>query len=182
MKKESLPQKILIILSDLLETGIDILVWDYKSLQEKSGISSLYFPPSPLFYKGLSSLKQNKFIKAKKAKNRKEIILTKKAKSEIVKYKLKDKIDNTKWDGKWRGISWDVPEASRKDRDYLRRQLKWIGFKELQKSFWIFPYDIKKEMENLFQLYKNDLMGDIRFLVIEKIEDDSDLKKYFKLR
>ena len=53
--------------------------------------------------------------------------------------------------------------------------------KELQKSLWIFPFEIKNEIEELIKLYREELAGDIRFLTIEKVEDDSDLKKYFNV-
>lgn len=78
-------------------------------------------------------------------------------------------------------ICWDVPEISRKDRDYLRNRLRWLGFKELQKSLWVFPFNIENEVKELIKFYKKDLAGDVRFLTIEKIENDSDLRKYFKL-
>jgi DNA-binding transcriptional regulator PaaX len=54
-----------------------------------------------------------------------------------------------------------------------------LGFKELQKSAWIFPYDIKKDIEELMEIAKYNTQGDIRFLTVEKIEEDDDLKKWF---
>ncbi|OGE44351.1 hypothetical protein A3B45_03670 [Candidatus Daviesbacteria bacterium RIFCSPLOWO2_01_FULL_39_12] len=41
------------------------------------------------------------------------------------------------WDGKWRIVIWDIPEKRRVARDLLRYKLKWLGFKQLQKSVWI---------------------------------------------
>jgi len=47
------------------------------------------------------------------------------------------KLIDEKWDGKWRIVIWDVPEKRRVARDLLRYKLKWLGFKQLQKSVWI---------------------------------------------
>jgi len=69
---------------------------------------------------------------------------------------------------------------SRRDRDFLRRELLWMGFKELQKSVWIYPYEIEKELKALLEFWKADFAGDIRFLTIENM-DDKDLREYFNL-
>lgn len=50
---------------------------------------------------------------------------------------IKMKLDDEPWDGRWRIIIWDVPEKRRVTRDLLRYKLKWLGFKQLQKSIWI---------------------------------------------
>lgn len=47
------------------------------------------------------------------------------------------KVINEKWDGKWRIVIWDIPENRRVARDLLRYKLKWLGFKQLQKSVWV---------------------------------------------
>lgn len=47
------------------------------------------------------------------------------------------KLVDEKWDGKWRIVIWDVPEKRRVARDLLRYKLKWLGFKQLQKSVWV---------------------------------------------
>ncbi|MBI2020223.1 hypothetical protein HYS94_02275 [Candidatus Daviesbacteria bacterium] len=44
--------------------------------------------------------------------------------------------ENTKWDGKWRLVIWDVPEKRRQARDLLRYKLKQLGFKQWQQSVW----------------------------------------------
>lgn len=182
MKENSISHKVLFFLGNLLELGIEILTWDYKTLQRKSGIKYMYIPPQPLFYRGLNSLKKNRFIKTKIVKGKKVIQLSNKGKLELLRYRLKLKTKKLKWDGKFRGVSWDIPEISRIDRDFLRGLLKWLGFKELQKSLWIFPYEIKNDLKELIRFCKKGLEGDIRFLTIEEIEDDEDLKKNFSLK
>jgi len=161
---------------DLLEVGFEI-VFDYPEILRGY---SLYRIDRPLFYKGISHLKKYGYLQEKKIKNKKKLYLTPKGRVVIIKNILKQKKEKKlKWDGKWRTIIFDVPETSRRDRDFLRRELNWIGFKELQKSVWVYPYEIEKELKVLLKLWKVDFAGDIRFLTIEKMENDEDLRKYF---
>lgn len=46
---------------------------------------------------------------------------------------------NRAWDGKWRMILFDLPEAKRTVRNELRKQLKAAHFGGLQRSAWITP-------------------------------------------
>lgn len=49
---------------------------------------------------------------------------------------IKMRLEDEKWDGKWRLVSWDIPESRRKARDLLRHQLKQLGFIKFQNSIW----------------------------------------------
>lgn len=49
---------------------------------------------------------------------------------------VKMKLNNEKWDGKWRLVIWDIPEKRRVVRDILRFKLKQLGFTRWQKSVW----------------------------------------------
>lgn len=49
----------------------------------------------------------------------------------------KMRLEDEKWDGKWRLVIWDIPEKRRNARDLLRHQLKQLGFKKYQQSVWI---------------------------------------------
>lgn len=48
----------------------------------------------------------------------------------------KMRLEDEKWDGKWRLVIWDIPEKRRRARDLLRHQLKQLGFKKFQQSVW----------------------------------------------
>jgi len=84
-----------------------------------------------------------------------------------------------KWDGKWRMVAFDIPEQYKRGRDALRHKLKYIGFKELQKSVFIFPYDCKKEIAFLVDLF--ELKKYVRFGVLESVDNSDYLKKVFNL-
>jgi phenylacetic acid degradation operon negative regulatory protein len=45
------------------------------------------------------------------------------------------------WDGKWRLVIYDIPEAQKHNRTYLRRLLQDLGFGKIQLSSWASPYD-----------------------------------------
>lgn len=127
--------------------------------------------------KAIKNLQSMDYIKIDEAKRK--AYLTEKGVLEFIKFRIKNR--ESIWDGKWRLIVFDIPEEKRKQRDFLRERLKWLGFKELQKSVWIFPYDIKKELEEVMTICKPDISGDIRFMTVNKIEDDKDLRDYFGL-
>ena len=85
-----------------------------------------------------------------------------------------------KWDGKWRLVIFDISEMKKFLRELFRGKLKEMGFYQLQKSVWVHPFDCQAEIELLrefFGLSKNEL----RLIVAEKIENDKELRKIFKL-
>ena len=49
---------------------------------------------------------------------------------------IKMRLEDEKWDGKWRLVIWDIPEKRKKVRDLLRYQLKQLGFEKVQNSVW----------------------------------------------
>lgn len=60
--------------------------------------------------------------------------LTDKGKEKAVLASLK--FDDSKWDGRWRLVIFDVPEKRRQARDLLRSRLKQWGFIHFQQSVW----------------------------------------------
>jgi len=56
------------------------------------------------------------------------------------------KTDEKKWDGKWRVVSFDVPEKRRQARDLLRDSLKKWGFTPWQQSVWATKKDCTKPL------------------------------------
>ena len=89
------------------------------------------------------------------------------------------KPEKQKWDKKWRIVFFDVPEKKRCYRDYLRTILKTVGFKEFQKSTWIFPYHVPKLIKDM--LFEENIKRYTRFITTYDIEYDKDLKRMFDL-
>ena len=83
------------------------------------------------------------------------------------------------WDGGWRMIFFDIPEEKRKYRDYLRRLLVSVGFQELQRSIWIYPYPVPPFLKEL--LFEKNLRPHIRFVTTASIDGHENLKELFDL-
>lgn len=85
----------------------------------------------------------------------------------------------TKWDKKWRIVSFDVSEKRRKTRDQLRLLLRQVGFVRLQDSVWVYPYDV----EDVVNLIKagNFLEKEVLYMTVHATGKDTELKSYFKL-
>lgn len=84
-----------------------------------------------------------------------------------------------KWDKAWRIIFFDIPENKRRYRDYLRNTLKKVGFKEMQRSIWVYPYTVPSFLKEL--LFNQNIKTHVRFITTDNLENDADLRKTFNL-
>lgn len=83
------------------------------------------------------------------------------------------------WDGKWRIVFFDVPESRRQIRDYIRGVLKRQGFKEFQRSMWLYPY---KPPSFILRLLGDPQMRKYtRLITTYDIDYDDDLRRMFKI-
>lgn len=84
-----------------------------------------------------------------------------------------------RWDKKWRIVIFDIHEYRKNTRNKLRSTLVHLGFVRLQDSVWVYPYDC----EDLIILLKADFKigKDILYIIAQKIENDTSLKKHFGL-
>ncbi|KKU67192.1 MAG: Transcriptional regulator, PaaX family [Parcubacteria group bacterium GW2011_GWA2_47_16] len=84
-----------------------------------------------------------------------------------------------KWDGKWRVLIFDIPEKRRRLRNKVRNTLRAVGFKQLQQSVWIYPFDC----EDFITLLKADFKigKDLLYLIAEAVEYDRHLRDYFEV-
>jgi len=83
------------------------------------------------------------------------------------------------WDKKWRIVVFDIPEKKKKARDALRWELKKLGFKELQRSVWVYPYECKDAVDFLVEFF--EIRNYVRLLEVAKIFHDADLRLHFNL-
>lgn len=84
-----------------------------------------------------------------------------------------------KWDKKWRLVFFDIPEEKKTGRDALTRKLKELGFRQLQKSAWIYPYPCRQEIETVCTQYQVDEY--ITYIETSYIDKQQKLKKLFKV-
>jgi len=77
-----------------------------------------------------------------------------------------------KWDGQWRVVIFDIPEAQRGVRNALRFELKKLGFGLWQRSVWVSPFDVSTELNSY--LRSQNLSGAVQILVGKRVGDLSD--------
>ena len=179
--KETLSKKILLYLGEKSKEMLDLsvrIMFDFKSIRSEFGVNlygnSYYLPRE--FYR----LKKSPYFSYSPTEEK--FYLTEKGRIKIIESVLRNKKMNQKrWDGFWRAIIFDIPEESRNDRDFLRKELRWIGCKEIQKSVWVTPFDFEKELMAILTLWKRDFRGNIQFLKIEKISGEEEIKQYFNI-
>lgn len=109
-----------------------------------------------------------------------EITLTDKGKLRALTYQFEAmEIKKGDWDNKWRIVVFDIPERLRRARDDLRDKLQELGFYELQKSVFVFPFECRDEIDFVIEFF--DLRKYVRIGVLESIDNELHLKKIFKL-
>lgn len=107
--------------------------------------------------------------------------LTNKGKNKSLTYNLDNlRVNKPKrWDKKWRVVLFDIPESYRSARDALRTHLKQIGFFELQKSVFVYPYPCDDVINFLIEFY--NIRKNVRQILAEGLDNSLDLKNYFNI-
>jgi len=75
------------------------------------------------------------------------------------------------WDKKWRLVTFDIPEKHRKTRDKLGYELGKLGFRHFQRSVWISPLPINKQLERLVNRIGNKKL--LSFFIGQLYKQDS---------
>ena len=111
------------------------------------------------------------------------VYLKDKGQNKVAKYSLKllldFKLKKKKWNGKWFLVFFDVPESQRVKRDYLRKYLQQMGFYRYQKSVYLFPYECEEEVKLIKKIV--EAAKYMKYIIAEKIEDESVAKTFFRL-
>ena len=82
------------------------------------------------------------YIEAREENGRNSIRLTRKG-----KIKRLEKTSDCSVDGKWRMVSFDIPEKNKTLRVKLTRTLRRIGYRAVQKSLWACPFVKAQEID-----------------------------------
>lgn len=83
------------------------------------------------------------------------------------------------WDGAWWMAIADIPTELRSQANLFRTKLKELNIYTLQRSVWVYPFNMRKEVSFIAGLY-----GLNRYLTIFKateleLEDEANLKAYY---
>ncbi len=98
-----------------------------------------------------------------------------------IKRILSDKLDSPRgkpWDGKWHVVIFDIPEHHRLGRDLLRRKLNQLGCHQLQKSVFLYPYDLRLIVERIRDSY--DLKSDLIYITADTLDWEQHYQKLFE--
>lgn len=110
-----------------------------------------------------------------------KVVLTEKGKKRALQFdfeKMKIK-EPAVWDKKWRVVFYDIPEKKKKAREAFRGKLKNLGFYELQKSVFVYPYNCKDEIDFVVEFF--EIRNFIRYGEIQNLSNESGLKLHFNL-
>ena len=107
--------------------------------------------------------------------------LTPKGEEEVLRYGLGEKLITKpkKWDGKYRIIIFDIKEWKRGVRDVLRDWLVSLGFRQLQRSVWVYPYECRDVIVMLKAKFK--IGREVLYITADEIENDHWLRRDFGL-
>ena len=107
-------------------------------------------------------------------------ILSDTGKSKALIYQFEQmQIPKHTWDKKWRLVAFDIPEDYKRARDALRRKLQKLGFRELQKSVFVFPYECQNEIKFIVEFF--GIRKYVQYGILEFIDNDQSLRKIFRL-
>ncbi len=130
----------------------------------------------------LKRLKKQKYVAVHESRNGEmTVTITKNGMVRALTYEL-DTLAIQKparWDGTWRVVIFDVPEKHKELRDTFRMRLRQMRLYQLQESVYVSPYPCFNEIEFLRELY--GIAVTVRYLTVEKIEDDVSLRTHFEL-
>lgn len=141
----------------------DRMPWDYRSVFLK-----------------FRDLENAGYLSKRKKNNQSFFHLAPKGKLRVLKYLGLERLKIKKWDKQWRVVIFDLPETLKKWRDFLRRELKAMGFFPLQESVYIIPYPVTGELDEW--LTEWGLRKYVRYLTVSEIDGESVLRKVFDLK
>ncbi len=173
MIKLTLTQKILLFFAEkalVLDTALrkpSRFAYDYLNTVDDISYHA--------FHNTLGRLEEQGMLAEVEESGRKKLKITLKGKIKIWKFIKRKKI----WDGKWRIVIFDIPEIKKKMRNFFREKLSDLGFKKLQESVWICPYDIADEVEELIDFCRANEY--IHYLLVEELDNKQVLMDLFKL-
>jgi len=104
-----------------------------------------------IFFKRIKYLKNQKIIKNRFKRKKGYLELTVKGIEEVNNIKIQNlKVPRPeKWDGKWRLVIFDIPEKDRCLRNFIRNKLYQMGFIQVQKSVFVYPFECTMEINTL---------------------------------
>jgi len=175
-----MPRKLLTVVNTILSelNELDQIAPMLLASRYQKGRRLLYGNNYNTYRNTVYNLKKRGSVQVISKNGKKFLKLTKKGQLEILLAKAVMPAQG-KWDGKWRMLIFDIPEAVKPQRNKLRWLLKKNNFKKLQASVYINPYPLNREAVTYLQ--ESGLNAYIRIIKVEEMDNDKDLRKKFNL-
>ncbi len=131
------------------------------------------------YYNKLWKLEKQGYIKRYKNDKKNIIKLTSLGEKRALKYLSNEFEINKplKWDKKWRMVIFDIPEEKKVLREIIRERLQRLGFYQLQKSIFVYPFECEKIISAIKYIYPVGKY--LLYIVAESIETEIDLVSHF---
>jgi len=153
----------------LLVAAIPIARFQRKQYSKRELRNSFYY------------LRRKNLISVESRKGNMCIALTEKGRKRAFKQSILTSVrvgKPARWDGKWRLVLFDIQINHKIKRDALRHMLSKIGFVQLQKSVWVYPFDCREAVDQLKEFF--GLHDEAcRFVVSNDIGGDRKFRKHF---
>lgn len=133
----------------------------------------------PYLKRTLHRLEKQKLIETSEENNYQIVKITERGKRRILRASLDElAVQKPKiWDGRWRMISYDIPEHLKGLRKVFREYLRAWGFYPLQESVFLHAYPCLNQVEFLREYL--GIAEYVRVFSVSKIENDSLFRDFF---
>lgn len=190
LKKSSLKYKMLQILAFLGDAGVELLMNEIL-VSGKVRMPNRKRYTSRHFERVLKDLTTTGYINRVSKGGVSYLRLSTKASLKIARLIPLPYLQKKKWDGYFRGLSYDFPEKIRYKRDLLREKIKEWGLAKFQLSLYITPHPLEEAIEDFIQAQNIDkyaylfvnrkkLTPEEGKEIAEKIWQLSDIQKSFE--
>ena len=126
----------------------------------------------------LKRMKDAEYVEIKEENGLSVVKITKKGQDKILRYNIeKMHLDETKLDGHWRLVIYDIKTPKRKNSEMFRRSISKLKMLKLQKSVYITPFACEDEIEYLRQIY--EIGSEVLILKVKNLENEQAYKNYF---
>ena len=126
----------------------------------------------------LKRMKDAEYVEIKEENGLSVVKITKKGQDKILRYNIeKMDLDETKLDGHWRLVIYDIKTPKRKNSEMFRRSISKLKMLKLQKSVYITPFACEDEIEYLRQIY--EIGSEVLILKVKNLENEQAYKNYF---
>lgn len=165
LKKNTLKYRFFQVLAYLGDTGLEFLANEVAKGKRVYLGRRKY--SSRHFYRVFEELTTTGYIERVIKNNKAHLQLTSIAKSAIANNIPLPVLQNTKWDGYFRGLAYDFPEGIGYKRDALREKIKTWGLGKFQRSLWITPHQIEDPIDDFIK--SNNISSYVQTFMTRKL-------------